>query len=105
MANLKLKMNEAGKLPAATALSAEGVGVDYTGKEDGRIVLILSGSGDVTVAAGNGIQGTEDMVVTVDTQAAVVLESGKYMQVSGENKGKVVLKGASSMSVVAVELP
>lgn len=104
MENLKLIMNAAGELPEATALSTAGVAVDYTGKEDGRILLLLEGTGTVTVAAGTGIQGTEDLTATVTAAAALVLESGKYMQMEGENRGKVVLKG-TGVTVRAIELP
>lgn len=104
MDNLKLMMNAAGELPVETDLTAEGVAVDYTGKDDGRILLLLKGTGTVTVVAGTGIQGTEDLTAAVTAEAALVLESGKYMQMAGENCGKVVLRG-TDVTVRAIELP
>ena len=109
MANIKMKMNELCNLEEVYALAATGVGIDYTGKEDGKILLLIASEeiGEVTVVAGDGIQGTEDLALTVDAsfQQAIVLESGKYMQTKGVNKGKVVLKGAATVSVTAIELP
>ena len=106
--NLKLKFNEAGEMPeATTATSAEdGLAFDYTGREDGRILLILAGASTATVKAGNGLQGVEDLEVTIPSggQAVLVVESGKYVNVFGENKGKVIVAG-SGLTGIGIELP
>ena len=110
--NLKLKYNEAGAMPtASTASSAtDGITVDYTGKEDGRILLILdSASGTITakILQGNGLQGTEDLSVSVTAGSpkAIVIESGKFVNVKGANKGKVIINGSTNLKVQAIELP
>lgn len=105
--NLKLKFNEAGEMPEATAAtSADGLAFDYTGREDGRILLILAGASTATVKAGNGLQGVEDLEVTIPSggQAVLVVESGKYVNVFGESKGKVIVAG-SGLTGIGIELP
>lgn len=106
--NLKLNFNEAGEMPEATAATSaeDGLAFDYTGREDGRILLILAGASTATVKAGNGLQGVEDLEVTIPSggQAVLVVESGKYVNVSGESKGKVIVAG-SGLTGIGIELP
>ena len=109
--NTKLKFNEAGALPAATAMTSatDGCTVDYTGKEDGKILLILEASAEATakILAGNGLQGTEDLEITLASgdKKCIVVESGKFVNVYGDNKGKLIVNGSTSVKVAAVELP
>lgn len=109
--NTKLKFNEAGVLPAAVAMSSatDGCAVDYTGKEDGKILLILEAGSAATakILAGNGLQGTEDLEVALkaDEKKCIVVESGKFVNVHGENKGKLIVNGGTAIKVAAVELP
>lgn len=111
--NTKLKYNEAADLPATVAITSadDGIAVDYTGKSDGRILLIIENSdstaADVTIEQGNGLQGVEDMVINIGASGkkCIVLESGKFANVYGEKKGKVVIKGSTKIKAAAVELP
>ena len=109
--NTKLKINQGATMPATVAVDAtEGALVDYTGKEDGRILLILENSGSsaatATVTAGNGLQGTEDLEVAVAAggKSVVTVESGKFVNVYGGDKGKLTITG-TGIKVAAVELP
>lgn len=69
-----------------------------------------SSSGDktITIKAGNGLQGTNDISLALakDAIAWVVLDSGKFKNVYGVNKGKVILTGISTdLKVKVIELP
>lgn len=62
----------------------------------------------ITIKAGNGLQGTNDISVTLAKGAIawVVLDSGKFKNVYGVNKGKVILTGTSNdLKVKVIELP
>lgn len=109
----KLKYNVASDLPttvAATAVS-DGCVIDYTAKDDGRILLIIENSGATEFTAkilkGNGLQGVEDLSITIGANASkvITIESGKFVNVSGANKGKVIINGSTNLKVAAIELP
>ena len=83
----------------AVAITTEGVAINYEGRSCGKILLMIS----------NSEQGTEDLEISVTNSktSAIVIESGKFENLSGENKGKVVIKGedAESLKVQVIELP
>ena len=93
--------NAATNVPtAATVKNLEGALVTFD-KDDQKILLLLKNNvSNVThtavIKAGNGIQGVSDLEITLTgtnttagNEKAVVIESGRYMDVSGDNKGKV----------------
>ena len=54
------------------------------------------------------MQGVEDLEISIPAGKTygIVIESGKFVNVSGENKGKVIIKGESAdITIQAVELP
>jgi len=62
----------------------------------------------ITIKAGNGLQGTNDISLALakDEIAWVVLDSGKFKNVYGANKGKVILTGTdANLEVKVIELP
>lgn len=62
----------------------------------------------ITIKAGNGLQGTNDISLTLSQNeiAWVALDSGKFKNVYGENKGKVILTGTdNNLQVKVIELP
>ena len=68
----------------------------------------VSGNKTITIKAGNGLQGTNDISLTLakDEIAWVALDSGKFKNVYGENKGKVILTGTdNNLQVKVIELP
>lgn len=78
-------------------------------ENDAKMVLVIHNSGssatDLTVKAGNGIQGVADLALTVPVGVSLVkLESGRFKFVSGANKGKIIVKstGAPKVGVVAL---
>ena len=58
----------------------------------------------VTVKKGNGLQGVADLTVSLaaSSYTAIVLESGHFKNVSGDDKGKVIIMGGSTDIKLAV---
>lgn len=103
--NTELKFNEPKEMIAAVTLTADGATIDYTKKSD-ELVLLIVGGAEATIKAGDGLQGTNDLVIpfTTGKTKAVVVESGKFLFHSGENKGKIVITG-NGVTVQVVQLP
>lgn len=79
------------------------------GDRDEKILLLLhntnsSSASSVTVKAGNGIQGVNDLKVTLEAGkfTVVALDSGRFKNVSGEHKGKCLIEAASNAVRAAV---
>ncbi|MEG0340383.1 MAG: hypothetical protein RR573_10740, partial [Oscillospiraceae bacterium] len=87
--------------PTATVVGADGMEIDYTGKDD-KIMLTI-GVADAIITMGNGIQGVADL--TVPAGQSVVLESGAFKNVTGAHKGTVYIRGGATTTVTAIELP
>lgn len=69
------------------------------------LVIVATEESNVTIKAGNGIQGVADMVLTVPVGTSLVkLESGRFKNVSGENKGKIVIQSNKTPNVGAVAI-
>lgn len=111
--NTTLKRNEMGGIPATVAVDVtDGAGIKFSNKSDGKILIIIENSGaaegTATIEAGNGLQGVEDLVLTIGNgkKVGIVVESGKFVKMTGENRGLVVVKGSSAdIKVAAIELP
>lgn len=108
--------NAATNVPtAATVKNLEGALVTFD-KDDQKILLLLKNNiTNVThtavIKAGNGIQGVSDLEITLtgtDTTAgnevAVVIESGRYMDVSGDDKGKVNIVSKDTTTGTQIEV-
>lgn len=122
MARVKLTVHKMGKrnelmtavatasLFAAVDASA-GAEFEMSGRDDKVVVLIqnaATAAKNVTIKAGNGIQGVNDYVESVPASSttAIVLESGRFKNVSGEDKGKVIIMGASAdIKLAVIQLP
>lgn len=96
--------------PALTALTANTASAIAWPESDEKMVLVVqnttSSDATLTVKAGNGIQGVVDLALTVPKQAVslVKLDSGRFKNVSGENKGKIVVVSATALSVGAAAM-
>ena len=105
--NVDLVRNEAKELIDAVAVDVtDGARVDYTNRSDGRILLLIT-NGNASAQKAT-IQGVEDLEISIEANktVAIVVESGKFMNVSGDNKGYVIIKGESAdIKVQAIELP
>ena len=76
-------------------------------EKDEHAILVVNASAqtDLTVKAGNGIQGVTDLTLTVPKGVSLVkLESGRFKNVSGANKGKIIVVSTGTPSVGVVAL-
>lgn len=94
-----------------TALNAEGGEIVWDERDDQVVVLVEntheSEAATVVLKAGNGIQGVTDETVTLKSgeYTLIRLESGRFKNVSGSDKGKVVLQGNTSVKVAVFVTP
>ena len=108
----KLPLNAWGTVTFIAATTAEdGVAIDFKGKDHKTVILAQnggSGTATVTVKAGNGIQGVNDVAeytIAAGSIAAIRLDSGEFKQVTGTNKGNVVIIPSSTdVKFAVVEL-
>lgn len=111
--NTSLKFNTAGDMPTAVAVNAaDGAVIDFSNCEDGRILIILENASTAektaTIKAGDSIQGVSDLAVKIAASGKkiITVESGRFMNVSGANRGCVVITGTdANVKVAAIELP
>jgi len=109
--NTVLKRNEAKAMPtAATVAKTDGALVTFD-KDDQKILLLLknnitNATHTAVIKAGNGLQGVSDLEVTLDAgaEACVVVESGRFMDVSGANKGKVNIVSKDTTTGTQIEV-
>lgn len=89
---------------ALTANTAKAL--DWSEKDEHSVLVInASAATDLTVKAGNGIQGVTDLVLEVPEGTSLVkLESGRFKNVSGANKGKIVVVSSGTPGVGVVAL-
>lgn len=109
--NTVLKRNEAKAMPtAATVAKGDGALVTFD-KDDQKILLLLknnvaNATHTAVIKAGNGLQGVSDLEVTLagGAEACVVVESGRFMDVSGDNKGKVNIVSKDTTTGTQIEV-
>lgn len=107
----QLAFNTAAALPAGAL--TDGTGKIAYDRDDAKILVLLenlsaSDSMTVTIAQGNGLQGTADLEVTIPKEEthALVLESGKYVNTSGDDKGMLVFEADETyIKVRCIVLP
>ena len=93
-----------------TALTAEGGSIDWN-FGDQKAILLVQNTGSapvsVTVKAGGGIQGTADLTFSVTNAQYTFLglESGRFKQVAGDDKGKIIITGSADIKVAVFVLP
>lgn len=108
--------NAATNVPtAATVAKTDGALVTFD-KDDQKILLLLKNNvtnapHTAVIKAGNGLQGVSDLEITLtgtDTTAgnekAVVIESGRFVNVTGDNKGKVVIVSKDATTGTQIEV-
>lgn len=90
-----------------TALTANTTKAIEWSENDNKMILVIDATTatTLTVKAGNGIQGVADLTLNVPVGVSLVkLESGRFKNVSGENKGKIVVVSAGTPSVGVVAI-
>ena len=103
--------NEASNAVSFTALNTgDGAYYEHTARDDRNVILVqnsASSASNLTIKKGNGLQGVADEVISIPASStvAVAIESGRFKNVSGDNKGRVILTGASTLLVGVVEMP
>lgn len=104
----KLTLNTWGDVTFTAGVKA-GVDVPATNADCKRLVLVNNTTAspvDVTVKAGNGIQGVQDLEtysVPANTISAIRLDDGRFKNVSGDDNGNIVVMTTAQVAVV--ELP
>lgn len=101
-------------MTAATA-AADGFLVDVSGYPDHNIMLVFQNTNasatvrTATIKKGNALQGVSDLVsgdIAASKYGAVVVESGRFVNVSGTNKGKIlVIPSHAELKMAAIALP
>lgn len=104
-----IKRNEPATV-TLSALTANTAKALSWGESDEKLVLVVqngaSAATDLTIKAGDGIQGVADKKVTIPVGISLLkLESGRFKNVSGTDKGKIVVvsTGTPSVGVAALE--
>lgn len=94
-----------------TALNAEGAEIAWTARDDKYLILIQNTHNNavkkVTFKHGNGLQGVCDLEVSLESGQCTFLaiESGRFKNVTGTDKGKVILSGDTDIKVAVFQLP
>ena len=109
--NLELVPNVGSAAYTTAAVEATN-GAHITADADQKMVILLengtSATKTVTIVAGNGLQGVKDVTVSLGNaeKKAIWLESMKFVNQSGTNKGKIVIKGTDAyVQVACIVLP
>jgi len=109
--NTQLSWNTAAALPTAVAVDAAD-GALITPGDASRTLIILENAAvsakNATIVAGNGFFGMDDTVVSVPGNGRLVLQvqSGRFVNFSGPNKGCILVKGADAdIRVACLLLP
>ena len=97
----------------AATTAADGFTIDCSNIADQKILFVFQNSGatdrTATVKKGNGIQGVADLVsgnVAASKFATVVVESGRFKNVSGTDKGLIkVIPSHAELKMAAIVLP
>ena len=77
--------------------ASDGFTIDVSGYADHKILMLFqniatTSARTVTIKAGNGLQGTTDLAsgnIAAGKVGAVVVESGHFLNVSGDDKGLI----------------
>ena len=101
---MDITMRNAIATPELVTLTAStDTAIDFD-ENDEKIVLVIQHTGTtattLTVKAGNGIQGVCDLTLTVPAGVSLLkLESGRFKNVSGTNKGKIVVSSPVALKI------
>lgn len=110
---VKLKLNIASVYPTLQAVDpTDGAAINMAGVADQKCLIILqngtTGTKTATIVAGNAIQGVGDLAVSLsDNQIKCIrVDSGRFQNATGANKGKIIVKGTdNNVKVGCVVLP
>ena len=96
-----------------TAIDAtDGAEIVWSERDDKYLVLIQNANAseakNVTIKAGNGIQGVNDITssIAASSYTFIAFDSGRFKNVVGADKGKVLFTGDSAdIKIAAFKMP
>ena len=105
----KIKMNNITTPTAFNIPPNTPTPIEWNGRDDKMILLVNNYNGSnisVTIKAGDS--GAEDLIFVISELGShfIIIDSGRFKNTSGENKGKIVLETSiklSSCSVLELE--
>lgn len=109
----KVDLNAGRKVEfTAPSSAADGLAMEFTAQDE-RTVFLFTNTGSseasIKVKAGNGIQGVndiDDFSLKAGETCAYRLDSGAFMNVSGENKDYAVfIPSAATVKGAVIQLP
>lgn len=99
----------------AATTAADGFTIDVSGYADHKILMLFQNTNagttarTATVKKGNGLQGVKDLVsgdIKAGKIGSVVVESGGYLNVSGDDKGLLkVVPSNAELKMACIILP
>ena len=99
----------------AATTAADGFTIDVSGHADHKILMLFQNTNSgttartVTVKRGNGLQGVKDLAsgdIEAGEVGAVVVESGHFLNVSGDDKGLLkVVPSHAELKMACIILP
>jgi hypothetical protein len=105
---MTINRNTIHKVAFEALTSSSPKAIPFNERDDKSVIIVnntTSSSVTVTVKAGNGIQGVSDLVLTAESGISVFkIESGRFKNVSGDYKGKIVLTSSGTPGVAIVAL-
>lgn len=101
--------NQIVNAPVTALVANTATSLPWSGNDD-KLVLVLQNTGsaatNITIKAGDSIQGLNDLTLSVPVGINLVqLESGRFKNVTGTNKGKIVVISTGTPKVAVVQLP
>lgn len=113
MATVSVSKQATGKpnTPTAYTYSAVGAGdaVEVAANfKDLQTILLFTGgeaASTITIKAGNGYSGVNDLTFTLGagTFVAMVVDSARFANVTGAQRGKIVIESSAACSLAVVE--
>lgn len=108
VSRVNVPLNElSGAITYSALDGTDGALIDFEGKDGYTLLLFTCTVADTPIIkGGNGAKGISDMTLNLakDDVKGIIIDSAYFMQVSGENKGKVAVTGKATTSVAAIEL-
>lgn len=101
------KPNHATPYTYQTVSAGDTVKIEANYKDLHTVVHVLgSAAGAITVKAGNGYAGVNDYAfeVTNGGYTAVVLDSARFMNVTGEDRGYIVMEATGACKIAVIEM-
>lgn len=110
--NTVLAFNGAKIMPATAAVDATDGALITCGAADQKMLIIIENSDStnaetVTIKKGDGVQGVADLALSIPKSEThtIVVESGKYKNLTGTLKGKIKITASADVKIACVVLP